>query len=216
MVGRLLSVVLAGWMLIGAFVLPRPVMAADFDFYVLSLSWSPTWCAAHDQDGRTPQCNGKRRYGLVVHGLWPQNEHGYPENCRSSEPDRVPNNLVRSLFDIVPSAGLAGHEWRAHGTCSGLTQERFFGQLRAAFSKIQMPPVIFNGSIDRRLKTDDIESLMMSFNRGLPKDGIAVTCEAGQLAEIRICMTKSLDFRSCGEVDRQSCRQSIVTLPPIP
>jgi ribonuclease T2 len=128
----------------------------------------------------------------------------------------VPNNLVRSLFDIVPSAGLAGHEWRAHGTCSGLTQERFFGQLRAAFSKIQMPPVIFNGSISRRLKTDDVEKLMMSFNPGLQKDGIAVTCEAGQLAEIRICMTKSLDFRSCGEVDRQSCRQSIVTLPPIP
>jgi ribonuclease T2 len=191
-------------------------IAADFDFYVLSLSWSPTWCAAHDADGHTAQCDGRRRYGLVVHGFWPQRERGWPQDCPSSEPDRVPSSLLRGFMDIIPSAGLAGHEWRKHGTCSGLSQPRYFGQLRAAFAKLQLPPVIFNGSIDRQLKTGDIEDLMIRFNPGLPRNGIAVTCEDGQLSEIRLCMTKSLDFRECGQVDRQSCTQRIVTLPPIP
>jgi len=215
MVRRVLGFLLAGLLFAAGLSAPRPSNAADFDFYVLSLSWSPTWCAAHDPDGQTPQCNGKRRYGLIVHGLWPQNEHGWPQDCRSSEPDRVPGSLLRGYYDLIPSAGLAGHEWRKHGTCSGLSQQRYFGQLRAAFAKIQMPPVIFNGSINRRLKSGDIEDLMMSFNPGLQKDGIAVTCDNGQLAEIRICMTKSLDFRACTEVNRQACRQQILTLPSI-
>jgi ribonuclease T2 len=189
--------------------------AADFDFYVLSLSWSPTWCAANDPDGRTAQCDGRRLYGLVVHGFWPQNEHGYPEDCRSSEPDRVPGGLLRSYYDLIPSAGLAGHEWRKHGTCTGLSQQRYFGQIRAAFSKIRLPPVIFNGSINRNLDTGDIEDLMTNFNPGLPKDGISVLCDHDKLSEIRICMTKSLDFRGCGEVERQSCSKRTVTLPSI-
>lgn len=191
------------------------VPAADFDYYVLALSWSPTWCATSDPDGRTAQCNGKRRYGLIVHGLWPQNERGWPENCPSSEPDRVPSGLLRSYYDIIPSAGLAGHEWRKHGTCSGLSQSRYFGAIRAAFARLQLPPVIFNGSINRNLRVGDIEDLMISFNAGLPRDGIRVHCEAGKLTEIRICMSKSLDFRSCGRMEQQICQGRVLTLPAI-
>jgi ribonuclease T2 len=212
---RILGQLLLGLTIIMGLAAARPALAADFDFYVLSLSWSPTWCAAKDPDGRTAQCNGKRRYGLIVHGLWPQYERGFPQDCPSTEPDRVPGNLLRSYYDIIPSAGLAGHEWRKHGTCSGLSQQRYFGLLRAAFSKIKLPPVIFNGSINRNLKTGDIEDLMTSFNPGLARDGISVLCDKGKLSEIRICMTKSLDYRACGEVDRQSCNKTIVTLPGI-
>ena len=215
MARRVFGLFLAGLLFLGGFSVGQPVRAADFDYYVLSLSWSPTWCAANDRDGRTPQCDGKRRYGLVVHGFWPQNERGWPEDCRSSEPDRVPTSLLRSYFDIIPSAGLAGHEWRKHGTCSGLNQQRYFAQLRAAYAKVQKPPVIFNGSIDRRLRTGDIEDLLTSFNPGLPRNGISVICDQNQLAEIRICMTKSLDFRACSQDERPSCRQQIVTLPSI-
>ena len=53
--------------------------------------------------------------GFVVHGLWPQNERGYPEFCRTSEPDRVPDPLVERYLDLLPSAGLIGHPWRKPG-----------------------------------------------------------------------------------------------------
>jgi len=53
----------------------------EFDFYVLALSWSPSFCeAASDRpdSGRSqPQCDG-RPYSFVVHGLWPQYERGFP------------------------------------------------------------------------------------------------------------------------------------------
>jgi ribonuclease T2 len=139
--------------------------AGEFDFYVLALSWSPSWCATNDRDGRSPQCNGRRPYTFIAHGLWPQNERSWPEDCPSTEPDRVPDALARSMADIIPSAGLAGHEWRKHGTCSGLTQPIYFRTLRAAFQKIKLPPVIFDGRIDRRLATDDIEKLMIRANQ---------------------------------------------------
>ncbi|MCC2111314.1 MAG: hypothetical protein KDJ16_04705, partial [Hyphomicrobiales bacterium] len=51
----------------------------DFDYYVLSLSWSPSYCEA-EGDPREPQCRKERpsrRYAFVVHGLWPQYERGW-------------------------------------------------------------------------------------------------------------------------------------------
>lgn len=196
--------------------LPRGAQARDFDFYVLSLSWSPSWCAANDRDGSTTQCNGRRPYTFIAHGLWPQYERGWPEYCPSREPERVPQSLAGTLYDIIPSAGLAGHEWRKHGTCSGLTQRAYFEAVRAAYRKVRLPPVVFDGRMQRRLAVDEIEALFIRANPGLRRDGISVGCDGGPLSEIRICMTKSLAFRACEEVDRKSCRARIVTLPALP
>ncbi|RYD92988.1 MAG: ribonuclease [Sphingomonadales bacterium] len=196
--------------------MPRLASARDFDFYVLALSWSPSWCATEDRDGSTPQCDGRRPYTFIAHGLWPQYERGWPEYCPSSEPERVPQALARTLYDIVPSAGLAGHEWRKHGSCSGLSQRLYFETLRNAYRKVRMPPVVFDGRMQRKLGIDEIEALFMKANPGLARDAIAVGCDGGRLTEIRICMTKSLGFRACEEVDRQSCRARTVTLPALP
>ena len=194
----------------------HPAGAEDFDFYVLSLSWSPSWCAANDRDGSTAQCDGGRPYTFIAHGLWPQNERGWPEYCPSREPERVPQALAESFRDIIPSAGLAGHEWRKHGTCSGLAQRVYFETLRAAYRKVKLPPVIFDGHLSRRFATDQIEALFVRANPGLKPDSMAVTCKGGQLSEIRICMTKSLAFRACKEVDRNACRARMVSVPALP
>ncbi|MBX9455594.1 MAG: ribonuclease [Rhizobium sp.] len=195
---------------------PQVAHADDFDFYVLSLSWSPSWCASNDRDGSSAQCDGRRPYRFIAHGLWPQNERGWPEYCRSREPERVPQSLARTLYDIIPSAGLAGHEWRKHGTCTGLSQRVYFDTLRAAYRKVRLPPVIFDGRIPRRLAIAEIEALFGRANPGLRPDSIAVTCNGGQLTEIRICMTKSLGFRACEEVDRNACRSRLVSVPALP
>jgi ribonuclease T2 len=202
--------------ILAGLIVPQAASADDFDFYVLSLSWSPSWCASNDRDGSTAQCDGRRAYTFIAHGLWPQNERGWPEYCSSSEPERVPQALAKTLYDIIPSAGLAGHEWRKHGTCSGLTQRVYFDTLRAAYRKIRLPPTIFDGRIQRRLATDEIETLFTRANPGLKTDAIAVGCEGGQLSEIRICMTKSLTFRACAEVDRNACRTRVISVPALP
>src|SRR5690349_15721016 len=102
-----------------------------FDFYVLSLSWSPSYCEAEGEEANRQQCSTARPYAFVVHGLWPQFERGFPESCRTDEPD-VSNATLRTLYDIMPAAGLIRHEWKKHGSCSGLDQDDYFAVLRAA------------------------------------------------------------------------------------
>ena len=52
----------------------------QFDYYVLALSWSPSFCETATGNARRQQC-GVRPFSFVVHGLWPQYERGFPESC---------------------------------------------------------------------------------------------------------------------------------------
>ena len=188
--------------------------AGAFDFYVLSLSWSPTFCASDDGGRNRQQCGTDKRFRFVVHGLWPQYETGFPDFCRSSEPDRVPRQLGEKLFDIMPSMGLIGHQWRKHGSCTGLDQATYFDTVRKAFEHVKLPADLAGGQSPLKLSPDAIEQAFMSANPGLSRRGIAASCEGEKLDEIRICLSKDLQFRDCAEVDRRGCRIGQVTLPP--
>ncbi|MFC4624175.1 ribonuclease T [Daeguia caeni] len=190
----------------------------DFDFYVLALSWSPSHCATNG--GSRPddlQCNARRPYGFIVHGLWPQYERGYPENCaignRRSGNSYVPRRIISSLSDIMPSQGLIIHEWRRHGSCSGLSPEDYFATLRRAYERVTIPGSMRNPVNDRRVDPRLVEKAFIAANPGLPADGISTACNRGHLQEVRICMTKDLQFRSCPEVDARSCRSRAVKMP---
>lgn len=197
----------------------RPIDAAptaqkgDFDFYVLALSWSPSFCASEGSN-QTQQCGATKNYGFVVHGLWPQNHGGYPEFCATSEPERVPDQLGRSLFDIMPSMGLIGHQWRKHGSCSGLSQKEYFGLTRSAYDAINIPANYQNVTNTLALSPDAVEQAFIKSNPGLKPDQIAVTCSSGMIDEVRICMKSDLSFQSCAEVNQKSCRAKSAKLPP--
>jgi nuclear transport factor 2 (NTF2) superfamily protein len=106
----------------------------DFTYYLLSLSWSPAFCLSSPD---APECNGPRRYGFIVHGLWPQNEQGWPENCDVHR--TVPDDVVRGIADVMPARNLIYHEWSAHGTCSGLEPAEFFALVRRAYAGVAIP-----------------------------------------------------------------------------
>ena len=190
-------------------------LGKGFDFYVLSLSWSPTWCAGNDAGGRTQQCRRGEDNGFIAHGLWPQNERGYPEFCPTRQPDRVPESLGRTVLDIIPSMGLIGHQWRKHGSCSGLGQKDYFAVTRAAFERVDIPAALTPQRGGSRLSPDAVEAAFIAANPGLDRKGIAVTCEGGRLEEVRICMTADLSFRTCPAVDRAGCRAKSIDQPPI-
>jgi ribonuclease T2 len=187
---------------------------SGFDFYVLSLSWSPSYCEAEGSNANRQQCAASRPYAFVVHGLWPQYEHGYPQKCGTDD-KKVPRQALRKLYDIMPSAGLIIHEWRTHGSCTGLAQSDYFDVLRAAREKVVIPADFRRLDAYRTLAPGDAEAAFLRANPGLPPDGIAVTCDRRFLREVRICLTKELAFRSCGEIDRRACRQRQVVMPPV-
>lgn len=187
---------------------------SGFDFYVLSLSWSPSYCEAEGESANEQQCRRGRPYAFVVHGLWPQYERGYPRDCDSGGRD-LPKDLVSSLYDIMPASGLIRHEWRTHGTCSGLSQADYFSVLRKAREAVTIPQEFRRLTDWRTVDPDDAERAFLSSNPGLEPGDIAVTCDRRYLREVRICMTKELSFRPCPEIDRDACRAAKVVMPPV-
>lgn len=204
-------------------VLSAPVLAQEtqgsapgrFDFYVLSLSWSPSFCAAAAERNRSagPQC-GARPYSFVVHGLWPQFEHGFPENCEVPAP-RIGRDEVSAMLDLMPAPHLIYNEWDKHGTCSGLAPHAYFETVRKARATVKIPPEYVDLKQPLAVTPAAVEDAFIKANPGLSPTGMAVGCDRKRLTEIRICLTKDLKFRDCPQVSRRSCRRDQVTMPPL-
>jgi ribonuclease T2 len=189
----------------------------EFDFYVLSLSWSPSFCEAAQERGSSgrsqAQCGG-RPFSFVVHGLWPQYEHGFPDYCERPSP-RLDRNIMTSMLDIMPAPGLIFNEWDKHGTCSGLGARAYFETIRKARSAVKIPPEFLELTDTKTIAPSEIEDAFIKANPGLSNAAIAVTCDRSRLSEVRICMSKDLQFRACEELDRRACRRDQVTMPPM-
>lgn len=185
-----------------------------FDFYVLSLSWSPSYCEAEGADANRQQCASGRPYAFVVHGLWPQFKRGYPADCPVGESDVAPG-IVSGMLPLMPSAGLIRHQWRKHGSCAGLSQRDYFDVVRAARARIEIPKEFERLSDYRTIRPDEVEASFLSANGRLKPDGVAVTCDRRYLREVRICFTKGLEFRACPEIDRRDCRLDKAVMPPV-
>jgi ribonuclease T2 len=188
-------------------------VGTGFDFYVLALSWAPSYCEV-EGSASEPQCNSNRPYAFVVHGLWPQFDKGWPEYC-GAEPSYVPDDLVRSLRDIMPDAGLVGYQWRKHGGCTGLDMEDYFAVLRAARERVAVPDRYRTLASRSAVDPDQVERDFVKSNAGLPAKGIAVTCDQSHVREVRVCLTNSLEFRACPAIDRRGCDLQKVVMPPV-
>jgi ribonuclease T2 len=193
----------------------RQSQPGQFDFYVLALSWSPTFCEATTERGRQSrdQC-GARPFSFVVHGLWPQYDNGFPEYCQREAPF-LENPLINSMLDLMPARGLVIHEWKKHGTCAGLAPRAYFEQIRKARATIKIPEKYLELSAPLMVTPDEVEEAFVEANPGLSRTGIAVTCDNRRLQEVRICMGKDLGFRECAEIDRRSCRREKLVMPPV-
>ncbi|MBI4274327.1 MAG: ribonuclease T2 [Rhizobiales bacterium] len=187
-----------------------------FDFYVLALSWSPSFCAAaHERNGRAPQAQcSARPYSFVVHGLWPQYERGFPRDCQVPAP-RLPRTIMESMLDLMPSPRLVYNEWDRHGTCSGLGAADYFNSVRKARETVKIPPQFQNVTTTLAVTLDEVEEAFVKVNPGLSRGAIAVTCDSKRLSEVRVCFTKDFRFRDCAEIDRRACTNDKLTMPPV-
>ncbi|MGL3213284.1 ribonuclease T2 family protein [Bradyrhizobium sp. BR 1433] len=190
----------------------------EFDFYVLSLSWSPSFCEAASERGNNgrgtqAQCGG-RPYSFVVHGLWPQYERGFPEYCQRPSP-QLARSIMSSMLDLMPAPGLIYNEWDKHGTCSGLGERAYFEAIRKARATVKIPEEFLQLSEPKTVAPDELETAFIKVNPGLSNSAISVTCDSKRLSEVRICLSKDLQFRSCEEIDRRACRRDQVLMPPV-
>lgn len=193
----------------------RQHQPGQFDFYVLALSWSPSFCKEAEERGREAreQC-GARPYSFVVHGLWPQYERGFPRDCQVPPP-RLNRNIASSMLDLMPAPRLVYNQWDRHGTCSGLAPQAYFELVRKARAAVTIPQAYAAPKSTLTVTPDEVEEAFVKANPGLTRAGVAVTCSGTRLSEVRICMTKDLRFRDCAEVDRRACRRDRLMMPPV-
>lgn len=188
--------------------------AGDFDYYVLSLSWSPNWCALEGDDRDSPQCDPSEDFAWVLHGLWPQYEEGWPDYCHSPYPNPT-RRQTEEMADIMGTSGLAWYQWNKHGVCSGLSSTDFYALAREAYEKVAIPQAFRRLTKQVTLPASLIEEAFMDKNPGLSADAITVTCQSGNIQEVRICLTPNMDFRTCGQDTRRDCTLTSALFDPV-
>jgi ribonuclease T2 len=222
--------------LVALFLAPLPATAQDgaaaahrgtpgqFDFYVLTLSWSPSFCAetAERYGGRLSslQC-GARPYSFVVHGLWPQYDKGFPEYCENPAP-RLSRDIVSSMLDLMPAPHLIYNEWDKHGTCAGLSPRAYFETVRRARAAVKIPPDYSELKTPLAVAPSAVADDFIKANPGLSAKAMAVQCDSKHLTEVRLCLAKevsagpgAMQFHDCPEIVKRSCRRDQVVMPPV-
>lgn len=200
-----------------ALILATPALAdgeqaGDFDYYVMSLSWTPSWCELEGDARNSPQCDVDQGFGFTLHGLWPQYESGWPFFCRTAERDPS-RTQTEAMTDIMGTSGLAWYQWKKHGRCSGLSAVEYYETAREAYSSVTRPDIFRNLPREMNLPPSVIEAAFLELNESIEPDGLTVTCKGGMIQEVRICLTKDLTPRICGADVIRDCQVSADMAP---
>lgn len=188
--------------------------AGDFDYFVLSLSWSPNWCALEGEDRGSPQCDTDKDFGWVMHGLWPQYERGWPSFCRTTERDPS-RRETEAMADIMGTSGLAWYQWQKHGRCAGLSVQDYFTLARRAYETVNRPAVFRKLDRPVTLPAALIEEAFLQANPDWQADMVTITCKSGHIQEARLCLTKELEPRKCGADVIRDCSMNNALFEPI-
>ena len=196
--------VIFAWILSAGMGLAQGEPAGEYDYYVLSLSWTPTWCAIEGDGRGSPQCDTGQGFGFTLHGLWPQYEAGWPSFCATTE--RNPSrDMTGAMADIMGSSGLAWYQWNKHGTCTGLSAADYYALSRLAYERVSRPEILRRIESDLRLPAEVIEEAFLEENPQLSDEMTTVTCREGRVQEMRICLTRDLEPRVCGQDVARDC-----------
>jgi ribonuclease T2 len=186
----------------------------EFAYYVLSLSWSPAFCLSSPA---ASECGGPRRYGFIVHGLWPQYDRGWPEHCAMHR--EVTDEVAQGISDLMPARSLVYHEWSAHGTCSGLEPAEFFALVRRAWTAIAIPGELAGPTRAMDQSPAAIAAAFLRANPRLLPQSVTVTCsgrDVPRLLEVRICLSRDLAPRACSaDAMRGACGAARLIVPPV-
>lgn len=182
-----------------------------FDLYVLAMSWSPDYCAKNGERDQQ-QCKEGKKLGFVLHGLWPQYQKGYPANCTT---EVLPDGVKQEFPNLFPSAKLYNHEWKKHGTCSGLTPKQYLSLSKQLKESVIIPTAYNKPAKPFRATIASLQRDFVSVNKGFTSQSIAPSCSGSGrfLQEVLFCYSKDgkpgvctaevikRSQRSCGQAD---------------
>lgn len=196
----------------------HPGAPGRFDHWVLSLSWSPSYCASRAGARDRQQCGRQRRFAFVVHGAWPQYRHGWPAFCIRPAPYLAERHLAR-MRDIMPARRLILHQWRKHGTCSGLSQATYFSLTRQLFNRIKIPARYLAPRRPITIAPDRLKADFVKTNNWLTTQMFTLHCgnrqDRARLREMRFCFSRAHEPIACPARPIRACRAARLVLPPV-
>ena len=185
----------------------------NFDYYLLTLSWAPEFCATNPQGKSSTECDPKKHMGLVVHGLWPQYNNGkWPQDCASTPP--VSSATVTHMMPMMPGSSLIQHEWAKHGTCSGLSTDDYFAAIEKLYNGLQVPDDFKNPSSSSQTKPSDIEQKFAAANQA-PAGAFRISCPQNKFSAVEVCLSKDFKYQACPNTVKD-CRAPQVGVLPVP
>lgn len=190
---------------------------SEFDYYVLAISWTPGWCEIEGAAQGDDRCATGAGTGWSLHGLWPQFEAGgWPEFCAT--PARDPSRAeTAAMSDVMGSGGLAWHQWRKHGRCTGLSADAYFALSRQAFAQVRLPAALQAPEAAQQVEPDALARAFAGAIAGASPEDVAVLCRGPVIREVRVCLTTDLAPRPCSpDVAERACTRSRATLLPPP
>ena len=188
-----------------------PVRNLPVTGYTLALSWSPEFCRPREGSrAHRVQCAGDNgRFGMIVHGLWPQSRGSWPQWCAPGAP--LSPAQIRENMCMMPSARLIARQWAKHGSCMTRRPETYLGVTRVLWESLRIP------DYDRISREDGltagrIRQAFADANPGWNASQIGVKLNArGWLEEVRLCYSRRFrpercDDRRYGARDGQQAR----------
>ena len=123
--------------------------------------------------------------------------------------------MTSDMSDIMGTSGLAWHQWKKHGTCSGLSARDYYTLSREAYGRVTRPEIFRKLSRTVKMPASVVEEAFLQANPDLEPDGITITCKAGHIQEARICLSKSLRPVPCGQDVVRDCRLTDALFTPV-
>lgn len=188
--------------------------AGAFDYYVLALSWSPNWCEIEGDAKGSEQCDPRHDHGWTLHGLWPQFHRGWPSYCNTPEaPPR--RSDTAEMADIMGTPGLAWHQWKKHGTCSGLSARAYLDLSRRAYDSVNRPAIFRKLERPVTLPANLVEQAFLQANPDFEPDSVTVTCRDHHIQEVRLCLSRDMQPVPCGRDVIKDCSLKDALFTPV-
>jgi ribonuclease T2 len=91
----------------------------------------------------------------------------------------------------------------------------FFETVHKARAAVKIPPEFTDLKEPLSVTPNAVEDAFIEANPGLSANAMAVGCDAKRLTEVRLCLSKDLQFRDCAQIAKRSCSREQLTMPPV-
>jgi ribonuclease T2 len=158
-----------------------------FDYYSLTLLWSPSYCAEHE--GGPGACRGIRHMGFVLQSLAPMFETGlWPEYCTEQTLSSLDRTTYATLYPAMP---LMERNWAQHGTCTDLSPASFFQLGKDLISALHIPSAFINPDQPFKATREDITKAFLGANPDISENELAVNCNDRYFTSVHVCYDKT-------------------------